>query len=779
MMEGSLSKWTNVMKGWQYRWFVLDENAGLLSYYTSKEKMTRGVRRGCVRLRAAVIGIDDEDDSTFTITVDHKTFHFQARDGSERERWVRALEDTIARHGRRERWSRCVPAPAHRHGDLERRISEADAYLQIMIELVNKLNIRVSDLTEPHEKSRAQVILDHANAMLDNIKHSIVLLQIAKNTVNPVNGVYQGPTNPSQAHIKEDLSPRVELGSECRELPPLPMTPLDHIDAPRQAMSLLVPDTSYSSSEGEDDFYDADEEPASQTDPGPSASRTCGAEGAAEQDASPVDLPRTRDGEIDYDALYEDDSDSDLGSMENHGSVVTHLLSQVKIGMDLTKVVLPTFILERRSLLEMYADSFAHPDQFVKIVDQPTPRERMVQVVRWYLSSYHAGRKSQVAKKPYNPILGEVFRCHWDLDGVEPPSNGDKQEVGDGPVPWCSPDQLSFVAEQVSHHPPISAFYAEHVNKRIQFEAWVWTKSKFLGLSIGVLNIGKGTVTLLDLGEEYTHTFPNGYGRSILTVPWIELGGSVVIECVQTGHKANVEFLTKPFYGGKKHRVTCEVFAGDKKPYYTAQGEWNTRMDGRWTESGRTEVVFDVSTMKPRRKRVAPVSRQAAHESRRVWRHVTAALRAADTDGATAAKRRLEQAQRDAAKRRADGEQQWLTQVGARGAADTDGATAAKRRLEQAQRDAAKRRADGEQQWLTQVGARGAADTDGATAAKRRLEQAQRDAAKRRADGEQQWLTQLFSPKTEEGWEYNTPLKKRIEANKPSPERQPENAETR
>ena len=48
--------------------------------------------------------------------------------------------------------------------------------------------------------------------------------------------------------------------------------------------------------------------------------------------------------------------------MESHGSVVTHLLSQVKLGMDLTKVVLPTFILERRSLLEMYADFFAHPD---------------------------------------------------------------------------------------------------------------------------------------------------------------------------------------------------------------------------------------------------------------------------------------------------------------------------------------------------------------------------------------------------------------------------------
>ena len=34
VMEGPLSKWTNVVKGWQYRWFVLDDNTGLLSYYT-------------------------------------------------------------------------------------------------------------------------------------------------------------------------------------------------------------------------------------------------------------------------------------------------------------------------------------------------------------------------------------------------------------------------------------------------------------------------------------------------------------------------------------------------------------------------------------------------------------------------------------------------------------------------------------------------------------------------------------------------------------------------
>ena len=48
------------MKGWQYRYFVLDDNAGLFSYYTSQEKMMRGARRGCVRLKGALVGIDAE-----------------------------------------------------------------------------------------------------------------------------------------------------------------------------------------------------------------------------------------------------------------------------------------------------------------------------------------------------------------------------------------------------------------------------------------------------------------------------------------------------------------------------------------------------------------------------------------------------------------------------------------------------------------------------------------------------------------------------------------------
>ncbi|XP_047116854.1 oxysterol-binding protein-related protein 9 isoform X4 [Schistocerca piceifrons] len=649
-MEGSLSKWTNVMKGWQFRWFVLDDNAGLLSYYTSREKMMRGVRRGCVRLRGAVIGIDDEDDCTFTVTVDGKTFHLQARDADERERWIRALEDTILRHAHRMRWDPTRPAPTLK--DFDRKLADADSYLQMVIDQVQALEQR----TLPQHPPASATALARCNRARDH----------ANNTAHPVNGIF----SPPPSSVSQSTAPSVAPVSSVADAV--------NTDIPCGGVTLPVPETSYSSSEDED-FYDAheyaetpspasssglrpflDAVPATDSDHIPSqapSQSTTTASGSVS--GLPAPPPVRDDGSLDYDALYEDEEESDIGSMENHGSVVAHLLSQVKIGMDLTKVALPTFILERRSLLEMYADYFAHPDVFVSIADFKDPKDRMVQVLRWYMSAYHAGRKSVVAKKPYNPVLGEVFQCHWDVPGVEKGGGS----VPGGPLPWCTSSQLTFVAEQVSHHPPISAFYAEHYDKRISFCAHVWTKSKFLGLSIGVHNIGQGCISVLEYDEEYIVTFPNGYGRSILTVPWIELGGSVTITCAKTGYSANIEFHTKPFYGGKKNRITAEAFQpGDKKPFLTVSGEWNGCMEAKWAD-GKTEVFVDVNRIDITKKRVRPIAEQSDNESRRLWKEVTAGLRLKDIERATNAKYELEQKQRDEAKERKEKDLTWETKL--------------------------------------------------------------------------------------------------------------------
>lgn len=54
------------------------------------------------------------------------------------------------------------------------------------------------------------------------------------------------------------------------------------------------------------------------------------------------------------------------------------------------------------------------------------------------------------------------------------------------------------------------------MNKRITLDGYIWTKSKFLGLSIGVHMIGQAVISLLDWDEEYIITFPNGYGRLVI-----------------------------------------------------------------------------------------------------------------------------------------------------------------------------------------------------------------------------------------------------------------------
>ncbi|XP_071120790.1 oxysterol-binding protein-related protein 9-like isoform X3 [Mytilus edulis] len=633
VIEGPLSKWTNVMKGWQYRWFVLDEASGLLSYYTSKEKMMRGSRRGCVRLKGAIIGIDDEDDSTFTLSVDQKTFHFQARDGDEREKWIQGLENSILRHSADHQVKGLVPVATE--AEFEYKLAETDAYLQLMIEQVKSLETRIDACEDESTRERYNVIKVTAENMIEAIKHAIVMLQISKESL-------KGPVMNGSMHesiLTNDADYDYFGSGKIADEESLPQT------------DTVMPERSYSSSEDED-FYDAEDFKSASSTP--------------QKGSTPDSSPSTEEAIVQpqviasdddyYDELYDELDKENLGSLESHGSVIAHLLSQVRIGMDLTKVVLPTFILERRSLLEMYADFFAHPDLFLKIPELPTPRERMIQLVRWYLSAFHAGRNSEIAKKPYNPILGETFSCFWKMPGAE-----NNNEQTDGPVPWASKDNLSFIAEQVSHHPPISAFYAEHFNKKISLDGYIWTKSKFLGLSIGVHMIGQGVISVIDHDEEYTITFPNGYGRSILTVPWIELGGKCTLGCAKTGYNATVEFHTKingeaaeqiPFYGGKKHKVTAEIFEpNEKKPIVSIDGEWNGIMYAKYS-TGMNEVFVDTKKMPIMKKLVKPTDQQTEFESRRLWKEVTYNLKNKFIEEATNHKQRLEQRQRNEAKER-------------------------------------------------------------------------------------------------------------------------------
>jgi oxysterol-binding protein-related protein 8 len=57
--------------------------------------------------------------------------------------------------------------------------------------------------------------------------------------------------------------------------------------------------------------------------------------------------------------------------------------------MDLTRITLPTFVLEPKSMLERITNFMSHPELLLPISDVATPEKRFVEVVRFYLSGFH------------------------------------------------------------------------------------------------------------------------------------------------------------------------------------------------------------------------------------------------------------------------------------------------------------------------------------------------------------------------------------------------------
>lgn len=98
LYEGQLYKYTNVMKGWQFRWFILDPKTGILNYYLS-ESESKQQPRGWVHLEAAVISPSDEDSNTFTVnSTSGEMFKLRAQDARARQEWVNRLRAVAELH---------------------------------------------------------------------------------------------------------------------------------------------------------------------------------------------------------------------------------------------------------------------------------------------------------------------------------------------------------------------------------------------------------------------------------------------------------------------------------------------------------------------------------------------------------------------------------------------------------------------------------------------------------------------------------------------------------
>ena len=87
--KGWLYKWTNYIKGYQKRWFVLAN--GLLHYYRNQAEMARTCR-GSISLHNGHIYTEDSCNFVVSNAGGTQTYHLRAASEVERQHWVTVLE---------------------------------------------------------------------------------------------------------------------------------------------------------------------------------------------------------------------------------------------------------------------------------------------------------------------------------------------------------------------------------------------------------------------------------------------------------------------------------------------------------------------------------------------------------------------------------------------------------------------------------------------------------------------------------------------------------------
>lgn len=332
----------------------------------------------------------------------------------------------------------------------------------------------------------------------------------------------------------------------------------------------------------------------------------------------------------------EEYNNDDIDETDESGqNILLGIVSQLKPGSDLSRITLPTFILEKKSMLERVTNQLQQPDLILQAHASSDPLERFLGVVKWYLSGWHIAPKA--VKKPLNPVLGEYFTCYWDLPNKQ---------------------QAFYVSEQTSHHPPKSSYFYMIPESNIRVDGVVFPKSKFLGNSSAAMMEGLGVVQFLDIidpktkkPEKYTFTQPNVYARGILFGKMrIELGDHMIIKGPQ--YQVDIEFKTKGFISGTYDAIEGTVKDYSNKSYYEISGKWNDIMYIKGSKNGKKTVFLDVNKTHPLKPKVRPLSEQGEYESRKLWNKVLIALGKRDHKVATDEKFEIEEHQRLLAKKR-------------------------------------------------------------------------------------------------------------------------------
>ncbi|OXU27248.1 oxysterol-binding protein-related protein 2 isoform X3 [Nasonia vitripennis] len=237
-------------------------------------------------------------------------------------------------------------------------------------------------------------------------------------------------------------------------------------------------------------------------------------------------------------------------SLPAPGHSEVNLCSVLSLGKDLSKITMPVIFNEPLSFLQRVAEYMEYAKLLKQASLESNPVARL-QYVSAFAVSALASNWERLGK-PFNPLLGETYELQR--------------------------DDFRIICEQVSHHPPVSAFHAD--SEDFVFHGSIHPKLKFWGKSIEIHPKGMVTVELPKWKEAYTWQNVNCILHNVLVGQiWMEQLG--VLEIKQHGGanlKAELSFKSAGWNNKDLHRVEGFIVDQDRKRLAYMYGKWTERL---------------------------------------------------------------------------------------------------------------------------------------------------------------------------------------------------------
>ncbi|XP_061840064.1 oxysterol-binding protein 1 isoform X4 [Nerophis lumbriciformis] len=589
--KGWLFKWTNYIKGYQRRWFVLSN--GLLSYYRTQAEMGHTCR-GTINLATANIVV--EDSCNFVISNGGaQTYHLKASSEVERQRWITALELAFDTGNNSDDSCEDGPSAPPTSGHGGGRTLDIQSTLRTLGSKVEDLDT-CNDLIVKHGSALQRSLSElegiqpgaDVGDKMRQVTERATLFRITSNAmINACRDFLSLAQNHSkrwQKALQLERDQRVRLEETLEQL----AKQHNHLERAFRGATVLPSSNSNAAlgskgkgdSSDEDDnnvFFDAMEEPAEfiTVPADPKYHRRSGSNVSGFSNETGMDDLSVNFDELSMASSPESPQSLELEPVRQRRSRIPdkpnyylNLWSIMKncIGKELSKIPMPVNFNEPLSMLQRLSEDLEYYELLDKASKCQSSLEQMCYVAAFTVSSYST--TVHRTGKPFNPLLGETF----ELDRL--------RECG-----------YRSLCEQVSHHPPAAAHHA-FSEKGWTLRQEITLASKFRGKYLSIMPLGAIQCMFAKSNNHYSWKKVTTTVHNIIVGKlWIDQSGEIDVVNHKTGDRCHLKFAPYSYFSRDVPRkVTGVVTDKDGKAHYVLSGTWDEKMEfSRIMQSSKSE----------------------------------------------------------------------------------------------------------------------------------------------------------------------------------------------